>query len=562
MTKGRQTIMAFGFGIAGTIAIVTLAIFFPVPTPFQYTVFRIILALATAGIAAMIPGFLEVQVPQWVRAGGALAVFFIVFFYNPAALVVQEPDNFEEHRSRALLLGFDGALALGHAVMGEDLTQEKARLTEYLHQLGLERIVYPENPLGDAKDALPASTFQKLTAGALEARDLRLARAFELGWFGVISTNTPSLRPPGFGIRKFALEAGFHDRVDLSDRAYLQQIVLEARSHNKSQISKSVRTLDELQIEQAGKLNPSRGEDIVPFDIAVVRNGSAFYNTPIECALISTLNEKAKDLPYDIKFESATGYSEADADDKNREVFKSLLSRYPPGKPDLLITLGTGVSEYAVRNYRGKLRVVFVGVTDPVASGLVKSYAGDRARGQIAGTVYDPPMDLYVKRFAEVFPGKRIGYLYSTKFAQDRYFLDKIIAFLKISEEHLDLVPIEINEPKLTAEQEGMADVFFGRQFLSSHFAEIAASTKKPFAGADLLNLHKDAVITMAADPAEIGKLAAEKIIYPFLTGSAVLSDIPIQIPRDFVIGVNLQAARRYGISIPSDVIAVARRIR
>jgi hypothetical protein len=67
--------------------LIVVAIAVPNPTGFQYTVFRIVLALAAGGVAAMIPGFLQVKVSTFIRAGGALAVFVIVYFYSPAALV-------------------------------------------------------------------------------------------------------------------------------------------------------------------------------------------------------------------------------------------------------------------------------------------------------------------------------------------------------------------------------------------------------------------------------------------------------------------------------------------
>jgi hypothetical protein len=87
MKKSTQIQVAFTFGIIFIVAMIIMSIVFPHPTAFQYTVFRIILALATAGIASMIPGFLELAVPGWLRAGGALAVFIVVYFYNPASLL-------------------------------------------------------------------------------------------------------------------------------------------------------------------------------------------------------------------------------------------------------------------------------------------------------------------------------------------------------------------------------------------------------------------------------------------------------------------------------------------
>jgi hypothetical protein len=93
MPKRTQQILAFLFGVVFIIVLLVIAIAFPKPTSFQYTVFRVVLALAAAGAATMIPGFLQVTISDWLRAGGALAVFVIVFFYNPAMLIIEpEPD--------------------------------------------------------------------------------------------------------------------------------------------------------------------------------------------------------------------------------------------------------------------------------------------------------------------------------------------------------------------------------------------------------------------------------------------------------------------------------------
>jgi hypothetical protein len=87
MSKGTEKVLAFVFGAVFVTALLVLAVAVPSPTPFQYTVFRIVLALAAGGVAAVIPGFLQAKVGKAIRAGGALAVFVIVFFYSPAALV-------------------------------------------------------------------------------------------------------------------------------------------------------------------------------------------------------------------------------------------------------------------------------------------------------------------------------------------------------------------------------------------------------------------------------------------------------------------------------------------
>ena len=88
MAKSTERLIALACGVIFVAAILTLAVFIPTPSPFQYQVFRIVLALAAAGFVSMTPGFLQVTISTWMRAGGALAVFVIVYFYNPATLVL------------------------------------------------------------------------------------------------------------------------------------------------------------------------------------------------------------------------------------------------------------------------------------------------------------------------------------------------------------------------------------------------------------------------------------------------------------------------------------------
>lgn len=91
--KKIEQYLVYGFGLVFIVVILVIAVAFPEPTPFQYTVFRIILALATAGIAAFVPGFIEVKISSIIRAGGAIAVFVIVYFFSPAQLAIKEVTN-------------------------------------------------------------------------------------------------------------------------------------------------------------------------------------------------------------------------------------------------------------------------------------------------------------------------------------------------------------------------------------------------------------------------------------------------------------------------------------
>ena len=89
MSTSTQIICAFAFGAVFIVVMLIIAIRIPYPSGFQILTFRVTLALAAGGIAAMLPGFLNVDIPIGVRAGGALAAFAAIYFVNPASMNVQ-----------------------------------------------------------------------------------------------------------------------------------------------------------------------------------------------------------------------------------------------------------------------------------------------------------------------------------------------------------------------------------------------------------------------------------------------------------------------------------------
>jgi hypothetical protein len=50
-------------------------------------IYRVVLAVAAAGIGAVIPGLIDVTVSGVIRAGEAIALFVIVYLFNPPKLI-------------------------------------------------------------------------------------------------------------------------------------------------------------------------------------------------------------------------------------------------------------------------------------------------------------------------------------------------------------------------------------------------------------------------------------------------------------------------------------------
>jgi peptidoglycan/LPS O-acetylase OafA/YrhL len=84
----RETVPAFLFGCLALAAALWLAFRDGSLSDQQFEILRIVLALAGGGIGAVVPGFLDLRLKTGaalaLRAGGALAVFIVVYFWSPA----------------------------------------------------------------------------------------------------------------------------------------------------------------------------------------------------------------------------------------------------------------------------------------------------------------------------------------------------------------------------------------------------------------------------------------------------------------------------------------------
>lgn len=85
--KTWEKVVLISVSVAFLITMVALAVIFPTPPPSMERSFRTILSLMAAAFGAIIPGFIEVKFRSWLRAGGGMAVFVLVYFANPAGLV-------------------------------------------------------------------------------------------------------------------------------------------------------------------------------------------------------------------------------------------------------------------------------------------------------------------------------------------------------------------------------------------------------------------------------------------------------------------------------------------
>lgn len=84
MSQKHRIYLSSACGFVLVIMMLVISLLRPEPSTFQYSLWRTVTAIAGAGLIAVVPGFIEVKFGRWLRAGGALGVFVILYFYNPA----------------------------------------------------------------------------------------------------------------------------------------------------------------------------------------------------------------------------------------------------------------------------------------------------------------------------------------------------------------------------------------------------------------------------------------------------------------------------------------------
>ncbi|WP_420319128.1 hypothetical protein [Ekhidna sp.] len=82
-------VIAITFGILTLIAMIIIALININLNPFSQWLLRVVISIAAAGVAVTISGLISVEISGIVKAGGAIAVFVLVYLTNPPKLLNQ-----------------------------------------------------------------------------------------------------------------------------------------------------------------------------------------------------------------------------------------------------------------------------------------------------------------------------------------------------------------------------------------------------------------------------------------------------------------------------------------
>jgi putative tryptophan/tyrosine transport system substrate-binding protein len=231
----------------------------------------------------------------------------------------------------------------------------------------------------------------------------------------------------------------------------------------------------------------------------------------------------------------------------------------------VLFVVGSALARLA-RETVPQLPIVFVTPGDPVAAGLVASFA--RPGGNMTAMTFEYP-ELSGKRLEllrELAPRvRRVLALYDSRDASPRQ--GAAAARLAASALGITLMEREVrNEDQITRGLQGLdeADALLGIPggVTSGHYeAMIRAANSKRLPS--ILHTHtrstRDALLTYGASDVDVARQAA-RVLDKILKG-ANASDLPVERPTTLTLVINLKTAKALGLTIPPSLLLRADQV-
>ena len=234
---------------------------------------------------------------------------------------------------------------------------------------------------------------------------------------------------------------------------------------------------------------------------------------------------------------------------------------------DIIVTAGGDSAAKAAQLATTRIPVVFMGGSDPVALGLVKSFA--HPGGNVTG-IADLEVEIAAKRleiFHELVPGlKRVLFAYN---ATDSYVVAGLGAHRDAARRlGLTLVekPVRSQEEAqsaISAARKSEVDGMFSPSRLSLNIPgfllEIAPKRAIPTMFHDPYFVERGGLASYSASNYQVGRQAA-RLVGKIIKG-AKPADLPVEQPTEFELVINVKTAKALGLTIPPAMVVRANRL-
>lgn len=262
--------------------------------------------------------------------------------------------------------------------------------------------------------------------------------------------------------------------------------------------------------------------------------------------------------------EPSTVFVERDAN-ANRATATEIADFFADKSFNLVFTAGTSASTAAQKRIADK-PIVFGVVYDPIRAGLAKDWSSSGINTTGASTKI--PMDYIVKTLQLLKPVRKIAVLYTPGELNSELVVRDLLAIQSTMGIKVLSVPLSSKEeiPALLPDAMRSADAVYvsGSNFVDRQLEAILryAHEARAVTFSHLEDLvDKGLTFGVCAEPRAIGIAAGKKAV-SILKG-AKPSDLPIDIPKDGQVILNVKSAEAIGLVIPDEFMKrVNRQIR
>jgi len=242
-------------------------------------------------------------------------------------------------------------------------------------------------------------------------------------------------------------------------------------------------------------------------------------------------------------------------------------ARIVEAKPDLIFTIGTPATT-AVKQATTTLPIVFTFVADPLRSGIITSYASSQNNVTGISSYAGPLSGKRLEVLQEIAPGiKRVLVLMIPHegIAELSFqFLAEVAPKLGIELLRYDVTSKADIEQRLKALPRGAVDAiyFVPSNLVLTHLELLihkAREDKIPLSVSEISMVERGALVSYGTDLRRLGVQAA-RLVTKIMKGGKP-SEMPIQMPEQLVLTVNLATAKSIGLDIPRSILERAERL-
>jgi putative ABC transport system substrate-binding protein len=248
--------------------------------------------------------------------------------------------------------------------------------------------------------------------------------------------------------------------------------------------------------------------------------------------------------------------------DTNR--IRALAQELVGSQPDIILAVTTPATAAIQRETR-TIPIVFVGVSDPVASGIVTRL--ERPSGNITGFAYLEASigGKWLELLAEIAPGlKRAAFMINPDTLPVSFYMPSLEAASRSLKVELIRAPVYGDAEIETAINElgrepGSGLVVMPDVFMEAHRAPIilaAARNNVPAIYWQSGFARDGGLLSYGPDPVDLWPRAASYV--DRILRGAKPGDLPVQFPTKIEFVINLKTAKALGLTIPETLLATA----